>query len=367
METGSPLSPHEAHGLWRSLRENPASIVQEQRRLLAQLLSESSLAAIVEDAKDRKTNSNWLPKHIRSEMRTALSELSASESMQLAMQCPTVSACYTTTDMLEVLDQDGLDDVRQLLSKAATGGRQLWDWLQQEAEEEEIFGFFHESLLTLAILSLQRRINRLEGHLRSWGHSQIQEGLRHQLNHSSEVLIWCKARRDMVLEDSSPRVRFGHDSWKESMKETAFSRRAKFPTIGERASTPTGSPRQRQEALHRRLTKLEEKAKDPELRILAKLRDDAQPVVRFDTWAEKPPRASNEWPSTFNARSVDVKKQVRALTSRRRCAEGQAEMARLKPCAKASFTRTRLIYAGASPAAIIRRTGPGPRPKSAVG
>ncbi|CAK9017548.1 Uncharacterized protein SCF082_LOCUS13684 [Durusdinium trenchii] len=153
---GQSLSAREAHGLWRSLREVSDSSIKEQRRLLAKLLGESSLVAIVEDAQDQRVTSKWLPAHIRSEIRTALSELRASESLQLAMQCPTVSRDYTTHDMLEVLDQDDLDDVRQLLCKAAQGGRQLWEWLNAAAEEEEPVGFFRESMLNMAVLALQR-------------------------------------------------------------------------------------------------------------------------------------------------------------------------------------------------------------------
>lgn len=350
------LSAHEAHGLWRSLRDNAS--LKEQQRLLAQLLSESSLEAIVEDAKDRKTKSNWLPNHIRSELRIAMTELNATESIELAMQCSTSSGSN-----MEVQDDEGFfsDPVRQLLSKAATGGRALCHWLHSEAEDEETFSFFHETLLTLGILALQRRIARLEAHLRCWGHKDIQEGLRHQLNHSSEVLIWCKARRLSMASapvELTSRARFGQQSWREFMKETAFDRRAKFPQIGERSSTPSGSPRLCQEALQRRLQNLEEKAKD-------RPRAMVKPTVRFDTWAEKP-NQFHEWPSTFNVRLLEVKKQVKAVASQRRCAERKAEMAYVPPCAKAPFTRIRLKYAGASPAEIIRRTGPGPRPKSAA-
>ena len=67
----------------------------------------------MEDAKDATATSHWLPRHIRSEVRSAISQLNASESLQLAMQVPTVTTSYTTEDMLEVLDQDDLDDVRQ--------------------------------------------------------------------------------------------------------------------------------------------------------------------------------------------------------------------------------------------------------------
>eukprot|EP00913_Durusdinium_trenchii_P023544 g22121.t1 len=62
----------------------------------------------------------------------------------------------------------------------------------------------------------------------------------HQLIQSSEVLIWCRMRRDMACENSGLRESFGHNTWKEWMKETAFSRRAKFPTTAWRVTTCTG-------------------------------------------------------------------------------------------------------------------------------
>lgn len=67
----------------------------------------------------------------------------------------------------------------RLLSKAATGGRQLWDWLQQEAEEEAGPGLhsstfkqgirIHQDTLTLKLESTMcgRETKPDRTHLRS--------------------------------------------------------------------------------------------------------------------------------------------------------------------------------------------------------
>ncbi|CAK8989870.1 unnamed protein product, partial [Durusdinium trenchii] len=83
---------------------------------------------------------------------------------------------------------------------------------------------------------------------------------------------------------------------------------------------------------------------DPERTQGWRAEQPGAPTMRFDTWAPKRPEA-DEWPATFNARLLEVKKQVHAAASRRRHAERQAELARVPPCRTTRFTRTRRIYA----------------------
>ncbi|CAJ1416888.1 unnamed protein product [Effrenium voratum] len=186
-------------------------------------------------------------------------------------------------------------------------------------------------------------------------------GLRNQMNHAAEALTWCRARLDAAHAKRAPRVGFGQEGWKESMKETAFSRKQAKPLAARGRSK---GPMAKHRALLRRLEHLQQSPKDPELRIPKVLQQERSPMRRFDTWADK----SGDEMHGFNARSLEVKKQMRATASRRRTAEQQAEMARVTPCSAPNFTRTRLVYSGVCPIVVVTRRGlrPEGRPQSAM-
>ncbi|CAJ1340986.1 unnamed protein product [Effrenium voratum] len=201
----------------------------------------------------------------------------------------------------------------------------------------------------------------------------VEEGLRNQMNHAAEALTWCRARLDAAHAKRVPRVGFGQEGWKESMKE---------PCEGF-SSVCSGCPMAKHRALLRRLEHLQQSPKDPELRIPKVLQQERSPMRRrqavchggceateksfgdlfdgaefapesvnalhtlwksemveligveqlvpemFDTWADKSGDAAGLAPPHslldpaqemhgFNARSLEVKKQ--------------AEMARVTPC-----------------------------------